>query len=302
VKARSDQTGNYEAHGLVFDSEIPIPEFNTVASGADVEIKCHDDLTRVHGAQDGLIQIADDRLVFSWNQIGKYEVTAGRRVDVWPVSEASDEHLRLPLIGVVLSAVLYQRGFRVLHASAVLVDGVAIAFVGRKGAGKSTMASMMFSNGYPVLTDDVLAIPESKGKKIFATAGTAQLKLWPDSLDSTSLMWENSSPIYKGACKRLLVDQDNLQGEFPLGRIYLLRVGEGLAIRPVQRNDALIEMVRNSFSYRYLRDQPGTAAYVLEAYSSIARHVPVKVLQRDADLSRLGEVAEAVVADLDQRV
>lgn len=294
----SVRTKNYEAHGLVFASDIPIPEFNPVASTADVVITRHADAPGIQEAQDGLVGIAGDRFTFYWDQIGRYDVTAGRRVDVWPVPKASDELLRLPLIGVVLSAVLYQRGHRVLHASAVVVDGAAIAFVGRKGAGKSTMASAMATRGYSILTDDVLAIPESQDGNIYATAGTAQVKLWPDSFDRVASVAESSSPIYQGARKRLLTGRKNLQGTFPLGSIFILSKAEKLAIRSMRRNDALIEMVRNSFTYRYLRDQPGTATYVLEAYSSIARHVPVKVLQRNADLSRLDEVTGAVVADL----
>jgi energy-coupling factor transporter ATP-binding protein EcfA2 len=201
----------------------------------------------------------------------------------------------------VLSAILYQRGFKVLHASAVGAGEEAIAFVGPKGAGKSTMASAMSARGYPVLTDDVLAIPKSQDGSVYATAGTAQVKLWPDSLDRVASVAESSVPIYQGARKRLLTGHKNLQGKVPLRSIYSLKVGEKLAIRPMQRNDALIEMVRNSFSYRYLRDQPGTATYVLEAYSSIVRHVPVKVLQRSADLLRMDEVTEAVVADFDNQ-
>ncbi|NBC85561.1 MAG: hypothetical protein GVY25_05150, partial [Bacteroidetes bacterium] len=51
------------------------------------------------------------------------------------VPDVAEGTLRAPLLGVVLGTLLHQRGLHTLHASAVVVDGGAVAFVGEKGAG-----------------------------------------------------------------------------------------------------------------------------------------------------------------------
>lgn len=62
------------------------------------------------------------------------------------------------LLGPILGFVLRSQGVLCLHASAVAIEKRAIAFVGQAGAGKSTTAAAFARLGYPVLTDDVLAL------------------------------------------------------------------------------------------------------------------------------------------------
>ena len=67
------------------------------------------------------------------------------------------------LAGNVLSLVLGLRGIPVLHASAVEVDGEAIAFLGPTGAGKSTAAALLCAAGGRLVTDDAARIEERDG-------------------------------------------------------------------------------------------------------------------------------------------
>jgi hypothetical protein len=61
-----------------------------------------------------------------------------------------------------LAAVL--RGLEVLHASAVVLDGRAVALAGACRAGKTSVAGYLAAAGAPFLTDDVLAVePEAEG-------------------------------------------------------------------------------------------------------------------------------------------
>ncbi|MBA3735458.1 MAG: hypothetical protein H0W90_09740 [Actinobacteria bacterium] len=56
-------------------------------------------------------------------------------------------------------------GYEVLHASAVLVNGGAVAFCGFTGVGKSTIASALSARGFELWADDAIALasvaPES---------------------------------------------------------------------------------------------------------------------------------------------
>ena len=71
------------------------------------------------------------------------------------------EYLAVYLLGPVMGFVLRLRGITCLHASAVMVDNRALAFLGPPGAGKSTLAAAFALSGHPVLSDDVLPLTRS---------------------------------------------------------------------------------------------------------------------------------------------
>jgi len=62
------------------------------------------------------------------------------------------------LTGQTLPLAATLQGRACLHASAVVLGGEAVAFVGGPGAGKSTLANALVAEGAELLTDDVLAL------------------------------------------------------------------------------------------------------------------------------------------------
>lgn len=94
--------------------------------------------------------------------------------------------LDLFLAGSVYSAVAAINGFLLLHASAVMIDGRAIAFTGAPGAGKSTTAAALQARGYPIVADDTLVLDMS-GERAMCLPGHKRLKLWPDALALTGM-------------------------------------------------------------------------------------------------------------------
>jgi hypothetical protein len=73
------------------------------------------------------------------------------------------------LPGTVMAARLIIDGRLVLHASALQVGRSAVAFVGSPGMGKSTLAGLGMTAGYPLLTDDVLR----------GDVGDGGVRVWP---------------------------------------------------------------------------------------------------------------------------
>jgi hypothetical protein len=63
----------------------------------------------------------------------------------------------------------------VLHASAVALDGVALAFVGQSGRGSSTVAALLCLEGAELATDDVLVVDPSP--PVTCTGGAPELRL-----------------------------------------------------------------------------------------------------------------------------
>src|SRR5690625_3218856 len=79
--------------------------------------------------------------------------------------------------GTLLSFVLAVRGDPVLHASAVQIEDSALAFVGRSGMGKSTMATLMCAAGADLVTDDVLRLDLSGSGLPTCYLGATELRL-----------------------------------------------------------------------------------------------------------------------------
>jgi hypothetical protein len=77
--------------------------------------------------------------------------------------------------GALLAVHLTLRHELVLHASAVQVNGHAVAFVGRSGMGKSTLAAALCDNGCPLVADDVLRVE---------LADTIAMRVYPGSTES----------------------------------------------------------------------------------------------------------------------
>lgn len=93
------------------------------------------------------------------------------RRDPWGRTEL----LPILMAGTVSAFLLSMRGDTVLHASAVAIDGSAIAFVGQSGRGKSTVAALMCVDGAELVTDDVLVVED--GTPVMCIGGAPELRL-----------------------------------------------------------------------------------------------------------------------------
>jgi hypothetical protein len=129
------------------------------------------------GRRSTHVQAHPDRgYLLSATGFGAYHITScGERVQCAPTSVAVWRWQRY-LIGQVLPFVSTLRGLEPLHASAVAIDGAAVAIVGPSGGGKSSLAAELASHGAPIVADDVLAL-EAGDEGLVAHPGTGLLSL-----------------------------------------------------------------------------------------------------------------------------
>ena len=112
---------------------------------------------------------------FLVSAVGLFELShEGKRLRCRPVPAAGWEWRRY-LIGQVLPFAALLQGLEVFHASAVEVDGRAVAISGPSGLGKSTLALELYLGGAGFVTDDVLALEELDGC-VIAHPGVAMTK------------------------------------------------------------------------------------------------------------------------------
>ncbi len=136
-------------------------------------------------AEEPVVEVAwiGDRAGLRWRYADGIEFqTRADGAEVWATWPApmTLADAAVYLVGPVLGYVLRRRGVLSLHASAVVIGDRAVAFCGEAGAGKSTLAATFASAGYPVVTDDVLALGGVESIPVAQPAGD-HLRVWDDS-------------------------------------------------------------------------------------------------------------------------
>ena len=255
------------------------------------------------GASLGCLYRLGGQEIFRFHKAGDFLVETDRiAVDV---SAARLDLAELRFLGPVLSYWFEQRGLPTLHASAVATGGRGIAFISRHGGGKSGLAAAMVRAGCALLTDDLLVL-ENREDRWEARPSYPEMRMWPDeaahfvgSHESLPLVQSDSEK------RRVAIGEagDVGFGSFhdasaPLAAIYLASrrpEGEGgVEIQPVPRSEALIELIRHSFSPR-LVEAAGLQPSRLDRLSRLVRQVPVRRLSYPSGFERLPEVAEALL-------
>jgi hypothetical protein len=121
---------------------------------------------------------------------GRYILSAdGKRVQCMPGACAEWQRL---LIAQVLPFAALLHGLEVFHASAVVIDGGAVAFVGPSRAGKTSVALALCGQGANFLADDVLAL-ERVGEDLLGHPGTPVAGL--DHGEAQRLAQAGGSPL-----------------------------------------------------------------------------------------------------------
>jgi hypothetical protein len=98
------------------------------------------------------------------------------------------------LLGPVFSCVLSHRGLTCLHASVVEIGDRAIAFVGPKGAGKSTTAMASVLRGAMLVSDDVAVLAERGGWPV-VEPGRARARMHTDTAAALSVGFADLQPV-----------------------------------------------------------------------------------------------------------
>jgi hypothetical protein len=298
---------SYTCYGLHVLSELEIPEFvpsHSVDASAKADVEVHFggvDRPRPRPSLSGnYISVTPEETHFFWEYAGDYLIQQGRSIVISPMPGTEPEFVRLPLLGVVFGALLVQKGFQVLHASAVNVRGTVVGLVGNKGMGKSTTAATFHQAGYQAVTDDVLALRMSgDGIGFEMLPAFPHLKLWPQAVASLGEEPEDHPPLHSRVTKRSFMLHKTFPTEpLPMARLYLLGWGERTIIEEVSEAEAFRSLVPHTFASRFEPDTPSTMEKLLVSCSALVKGIPTKRLVRKADLNGLEEIVEAVEEDL----
>ncbi len=201
--------------------------------------------------------------------------------------------MELRLLGPVLSYWLERLGIPALHASAVRLGHGAAGFVSHSGGGKSSLAAALVRSGAPLLSDDILPV-EERGGTFLARPGFPQMRLEPEGARLLGAV-QGLRPVSPDETK-LHVPVDGFQASaIPLAALYVLerRPSGPIDIQPLARSEAVIELVRHSFS-PYLVEAVGLQPRRLELFSRLVRQIPVLRLSYPDGFEHLPRIAETL--------
>ena len=172
---------HYQAFGLIFRSDIEIPEFSedTGLDPTDVTIAIGpiDPRCFVGMSPRDYWKATPDYFVMEVPKLARYHISEGKRITVEPTKAANLDSLRLFLLGSCLGVLFHQRGLVPIHGSAIVSSWGAIIFSGPIGAGKSSLATAFFQKGYRLLADDIALLKLVPGRQIEVVPSFPQIKL-----------------------------------------------------------------------------------------------------------------------------
>ena len=297
---------HYEVFGGVLRTEIEFPELSAIdARRPDWTLTRGPTLNPLRSSvllgEEELVagvsarfERAPDRFRLSFSDTGSFDISGDGSSIFWvPAPDADPELVRSDVLGRVLAVALHAAGDLCLHASAVAIDGRAIALVAPKGYGKSTLGMALVSAGARFVADDTVRLTAEPPR---VALGVPSLRLRADTVAHFGL--EDSATVVGG--KRVLRDFEDLSEErwLPLDAVYVLsprRAKECVEMatrRQLSELEATLALVQHGKSAALLgKDEAGSA---LARASALARSVPVYILEVARDLALLDDVAARV--------
>ena len=214
------------------------------------------------------------------------------------------EHgIEIWFFGTVLTLWLELRGIPTLHAATVVARGHAIGFLATNKGGKSTLAMTMVREGASLLADDQLPL-ERSGGRVLGRAGYPQMRFWPDQADRLLGTTEGLERVQPGSPKLRVPVGAGGFGTFerravPVGALYLPErdTSDRVEIEYAPFAEALTQLVRHSFLAGVL-DALGLAPKRFHVFADLLRQAPLRRLRYPSGLEHLGNVRDAILADL----
>jgi len=238
-----------------------------------------------------------DGYLLRFPELADFDVSAdGTEVVAHPVEgtdEATIEHL---YINQMVPLALSRQGKPSFHASVVTVADGSVAFLGKTGMGKSTLAASFALNEAAFLTDDSLLI-EEQDHQCLAMPSHASLRLWEDSVDA--LVCDDaakSAAISYSNKARLLAGNALTFNEAPVRLLAAYELIDNdpseISITPLSGSARHMAWIENSFLLD-IEDRDLLARH-FDWTHRIASLVPTFALEYVRDYGMLADVRQAI--------
>ncbi len=238
-----------------------------------------------------------DAYLLRFPDLADFEVSAdGTEVIAHPATATDEPTLEHLYINQLVPLALSRQGRPAYHASVVTVPGGAVAFLGKTGMGKSTLAASFALNEAAFLTDDALLIEENDSG-CRAVPSHASLRLWDDSVEAlvdekiakaSAINYSSKARLLAGEALAYCDEPQPLLAAFVLER----QSAEDVTIRELSGLDRYMAWLGNSFLLD-IEDHELLAQH-FEWTHRISSTVPTFALDYPRDYGILRDVQNAV--------
>jgi hypothetical protein len=290
----------YHAYGLNILSALECPLLLPGKGKPDVTIsygEVPDSLQNVKG-KGVCFQAANSQLLLNVPNVAKYSIKNGNSIIIERHPETDDDSVRLFLLGAAMGALLHQRGFLVLHANAIVVDGGAVLFMGESGVGKSTTAAAFNQKGYPIAADDICAI-DVNAEQPMLYPGFPQVKLWADACEKLSQDTAALRRIRPQLEKYALPLGEQFWSEpLPVKRLYILNTinSKEFKLEVLIRAEKFMALGEQTYRLPFMQGM-GLDGSHLRQCTKVAARVPVLRVTRPSGWFLLDELVELISQD-----
>ena len=311
---------DYTAYGLRVRSPVPLPfarrpegraggrEDTPGAGEPDVAVRLGAVPAALPGPADrrrtpggrAVWEASSGAFLIGLHGVARYLVTGGCEVVIEPRG-GGDREMGAGLAGAVWTALLLQRGIVTFHASAAEFEAGAALFLGRSGAGKSSLLGALLKRGRAMLADDVAGVVLDAGGRPVALPAYPRLRLCEDAVDA--LGWRGQ------AREREWMQPEKYRMPVPRFRASPLRVcalfllasghGNGIGIEPVPPSAAVEALGMRAWRKPLVIGLRRRQAH-FRVVTAMAQQAPVARVVRPSRSLRLGALADRIEAHVEE--
>lgn len=238
-----------------------------------------------------------DGVSFLIDRSGKYIIVS------WPDGLAFEDMI-IYLIGPILGFVLRLRGVVCLHASAIAINDLAVAILSPAGYGKSTTAAVFATRGFPILSDDIVALSD-RGDSFWVQPAYPRLHLWPSTVkelfgqEGTLPRITPENPSWDKCYLDLRHNPYKFQTHpLRLAAIYTGKPAEELdtpTLNTLSAREGFMALTANTYSSRFLDKEMRMLEF--EVLSRLATAVQVKCLETQRVWTGPQQISDIILND-----
>jgi len=228
----------------------------------------------------------------------------GKHIRCRPLPGTPLSTIRHLFLDQIVPLMLSRRESLVLHASAILTPEGVIAFVGKSGQGKSTLAACFGQDGFRLISDDYLLLRKvdlaQTGGDWEAIPSYPGVRLWPETSDGVFSVAPETAEIAHYTDKRRVSDPALVpfaEGPSALRCLYFLNDDDSCppepAILPLRPRDAFIKLVSCAFNLD-IRDKAQLGRQ-FGAIGEITSRLPCFQLDYARDFAALPAVRRLII-------
>ncbi len=293
----------YTGYNLLFQSDIPLPELLSHESDKNAlpDVTIRFATIGSDGLPDGkqlgpFLWVSAKELWLQIPKVARFLVQGGNTILIDPEPGIDEDSLRVFLLGSALGALLFQRGYLVIHGNAIQIGDQCMVCVGQSGAGKSTLAAGFMKRGYPILADDVVPVD----KACNALPGFPRIKIWQDVADHLKIDTSGLRRIRPNIEKFNYPLQQQFAAEpLPIRWIYILGSEniDNIRFEPIQGMQRFPLLYNNTYRARYLEGMEIKPLH-LQLCGKLASKIRLAKVTRSQSGFALDQLIDHLLADM----